>query len=81
MYNICFDGIADYVFPYAVVQVIIYLFFQFMGITYLLSIIWLLMFTVLVVVTLFYTLAWFQCQKIPENQCIDYNQFGKHELL
>lgn len=47
----------------------------FMGITYLLSIIWLLIFIMLIVVTVFYTLAWFQCQTIPENQCIDYNQF------
>lgn len=48
----------------------------FMGITYLLSLAWLLMFAALIIVTLFYTLAWFQCQNIPQNVCIDYNQFG-----
>lgn len=48
----------------------------FMGITYLLSLAWLLMFAALIIVTLFYTLAWFQCQYIPQNSCIDYNQFG-----
>ncbi|KAK8731323.1 hypothetical protein OTU49_007545 [Cherax quadricarinatus] len=48
----------------------------FMGITYLLSLAWLLMFAALIIVTLFYTLAWFQCQHIPQNECIEYNQFS-----
>ncbi|XP_042211207.1 RNA-binding motif protein, X-linked-like-3 isoform X2 [Homarus americanus] len=48
----------------------------FMGITYLLSLAWLLMFAALIIVTLFYTLAWFQCLYILPNECIDYNQFS-----
>lgn len=48
----------------------------FMGITYLLSLAWLTMFAALIIVTLFYTLAWFQCLYIPQNECIDYNQFS-----
>ncbi|XP_069982798.1 neuronal membrane glycoprotein M6-a isoform X2 [Penaeus vannamei] len=48
----------------------------FMGITYLLSLAWLLMFAAIIIVTLFYTLAWLQCQYIPQNDCIDYNQFS-----
>ncbi|CAL4086021.1 unnamed protein product, partial [Meganyctiphanes norvegica] len=48
----------------------------FMGITYLLSLAWLLMLICLVLVTVMYTLAWLQCQYIPENSCIDYNQFN-----
>ncbi|XP_076031294.1 uncharacterized protein LOC143019506, partial [Oratosquilla oratoria] len=48
----------------------------FMGITYILSLAWLLMLCALIIVTLLYTLAWLQCQHIPENECIDYNQFS-----
>lgn len=48
----------------------------FMGITYLLTLAWLLMFAVLIIVTIFYTLAWFQCINVPSNECIDYNQFS-----
>ena len=48
-----------------------------MGLAYILVVVWLLVLVGLVLVTLMYTMAWLQCDTIPENQCIDYNQFGK----
>ena len=48
-----------------------------MGITYLLTLAWLLMFAALIIVTIFYALAWFQCIYVPSSDCIDYNQFSE----
>ena len=48
-----------------------------MGVAYLLTLAWLLMFAGLVAITVFYTLAWFQCIHVPHTECIDYNQFSK----
>ncbi|KAK8397368.1 hypothetical protein O3P69_004825 [Scylla paramamosain] len=46
-----------------------------MGVAYLLTLAWLLMFAGLIAITVFYTLAWFQCIHVPHTECIDYNQF------
>jgi len=48
----------------------------FMGLTYLLVLIWLVVLMAMSVLTFMYTVAWMQCDTVPENQCIDYNQFG-----
>ena len=52
---------------------------QFMGLSYILVIVWMVVLAALVLVTLLYTMAWLQCDSIPENQCIDYNQFGEDQ--
>lgn len=51
-----------------------------MGVIYLLTLAWLLLFAGLVVVTVFYTLAWLQCDNLPSSECIDYNQFSEYPL-
>lgn len=50
----------------------------FMTLTYILLLIWLIIMLGLAIVSFIYTMMWFQCDPfyLPENQCIDYNQFG-----
>lgn len=48
----------------------------FMGLAYVLCVVWLVVMAALVLVTMLFTMAWMQCDILPENQCIDYNQFG-----
>lgn len=55
-------------------------FFQFMCISYLLSIAWLLILCFMVIITLLTTMSWFLCTSHRVNvkhECIDLSQFGK----
>lgn len=59
------------------------LFFQFMSITYMLQIAWVLMFAFLIVVTFVFTMFWYLCSAPRvENleDCINLRQFGKYDL-
>ncbi|KAG0718446.1 Neuronal membrane glycoprotein M6-a [Chionoecetes opilio] len=48
---------------------------RLMVVAYVVTLAWLVMFAALVIVSIFYTLAWFQCINVPNTECIDYNQF------
>lgn len=52
-----------------------------MSVIYLLTLAWLLLFAGLVVITVFYTLAWLQCENLSSTECIDYNQFSEYLAL
>jgi hypothetical protein len=55
-------------------------FFQFMSITYVLQVAWLLMLCFLVIVTLIFTIFWSLCanKDVQNNKkCIDFRQFGE----
>jgi hypothetical protein len=58
----------------------IWIFLQFMSITYILQIAWLLMLCFLVIVTLIFTIFWSLCSNTDvqnNNKCIDFRQFGE----
>lgn len=55
-------------------------FLQFMGITYVLSLLWLILLCFLVIVTFVFTIFWMMCSNpdVQESKtCIDFNQFCK----
>lgn len=56
--------------------------FQYMVITYLLQVFWLLLFICLVVITFVLTLCVKICnsERIEKHECIDFQQFGKQSL-
>lgn len=60
------------------------LYFQFMGITYVLNIVWILILCFLVVITFIYTMFWNLCAEVSietNRNCIDLTQFRKLQSL
>lgn len=58
--------------------------FQFMGITYVLSLLWLVLLCFLVIVTFVFTIFWMMCSNpdVQESKtCIDFNQFCMYTLM
>ena len=82
--------VSTYVFTHSVddndtntvvfITFILYLCLQFMGITYVLQVAWLLMLCFLVVVTIVFTTFWGLCSShrvAVEHRCINFDQFGR----
>lgn len=58
--------------------------FQFMGITYILSLVWLVLLCFLVLITFIFTMFWMMCSNpdVQESKiCIDFRQFCKSDHL